>query len=60
MDDQVFCWDEGRILSRPIQKGGLGAKPKNVHLVSKRIAEVIKALNAHIMGIVDKKKGADH
>jgi hypothetical protein len=50
---KLFVKTKAEFYQGPSLKGGLGAKPRNVQLVSKRIAEVIKALNAHVVGIVE-------
>ena len=50
---KLFVKTKAEFYQGPSLKGGPGAKPKNVQLVSKRIAEVIKALNVHVVGIVE-------
>ena len=50
---KLFVGTKAKFYQGPSKKGGPGAKPKNVQLVSKRIAEVIKSLKAEVVGIVE-------
>lgn len=50
---KLFVGTQAAFYQGPSQKGGPGAQPKNVQLVCKRIAEVIKALKSNVVGIVE-------
>jgi len=50
---KLFVGTKAKFYQGPSKKGGPGAKPKNVQVVSHRIAEVIKSLKAHVVGIVE-------
>lgn len=50
---KLFVGTKAKFYQGASKKGGPGAKPKNVQLVSKRIAKVIKSLKADVVGIVE-------
>lgn len=50
---KLFVSTKAEFYIGPSLKGGPGARPKDCHLVSRRIANVIKGLRAHIVGIVE-------
>jgi len=50
---KLFVGTRAEFYVGPSLKGGLGAKPRDCQLVSRRIAGVIKGLRAHIIGIIE-------
>ncbi len=50
---KLFVGTKAQFYKGPSKKGGLGAKPKDVQVVCKRIADVIKATKADVIGIVE-------
>jgi hypothetical protein len=50
---KLFVGTKAEFYHGPSEKRGPGAKPKNVQLVSERIAKVIKSLKADAVGIVE-------